>query len=75
MKKNKPVSKAKGLLLKPASTVKPLPVEKLRWQCDPKSLGVKSSAEIRPSREIIGQERALRALRVGLAMKHLRHRF
>ena len=70
MKKNKPVSKAKGLLLKPASTVKPLPVEKLRWQCDPKSLGVKSSAEIRPSREIIGQERALRALRVGLAMKH-----
>jgi len=56
--------------LKPASAPKGLPVDKLRWRCDPKSLGVKSSSEIKPSREIIGQERALRALRVGLAMKH-----
>ncbi|MBI3788413.1 MAG: AAA family ATPase [Ignavibacteriales bacterium] len=56
--------------LKSASARKPLPLEKLRWRCDPKSLGVKSSEEIKPSREIIGQERALRALRVGLAMNH-----
>ncbi len=56
--------------LKPASLHKPLPPEKLRWRCNPKSIKVKSSAEIRPSREIIGQERALRALRVGLAMNH-----
>lgn len=55
---------------KPASLHKPLPVEKLRWRCDPKSIKVKTSDEIKPSREIIGQERALRALRVGLAMKH-----
>ncbi|MCI0707832.1 MAG: AAA family ATPase [Ignavibacteriae bacterium] len=47
-----------------------LPIEALRWQCDPASLGVKSSDDIKPSREIIGQERALRALRVGLEMKH-----
>ncbi|HEX9829990.1 MAG TPA: AAA family ATPase [Bacteroidota bacterium] len=49
---------------------KPLPVEKLRWYCDPASLGVKTSDDIKPSREIIGQERALRALRVGLEMNH-----
>ncbi len=42
----------------------------LRWQCDPKSLNVKSTDDVKPSREIIGQERALRALRVGLEMSH-----
>jgi lon-related putative ATP-dependent protease len=55
---------------KRASTYKPLQVEKLRWQCDPKSLGVKSTNDIQPTREIIGQERALRALHVGLEMNH-----
>ncbi len=59
-----------SLRLIAASPHKPLPVEKLRWICDPKKLKVKSSDEIKPSREIIGQERALRALRVGLAMHH-----
>ncbi|MCX6144784.1 MAG: ATP-binding protein [Ignavibacteriales bacterium] len=56
--------------LKPASRHAALPPEKLRWRCNPKSIKVKTSAEIKPSREIIGQERALRALRVGLAMSH-----
>ncbi|MGH2566724.1 MAG: hypothetical protein ACRDGA_00170, partial [Bacteroidota bacterium] len=56
--------------LQPASPHKPLPVETLRWHCDPKSLGVKTSNDIKPSREIIGQDRALRALRVGLEMSH-----
>jgi ATP-dependent Lon protease len=52
----------------PAHT--PLPIAKLRWQCKPKSLFVRSTDNIQPTREIIGQERALRALRVGLEMKH-----
>jgi len=55
---------------KPAPVHKPLQVHKLRWQCDPKSLGIKSTNDIYPTREIIGQERALRALRVGLEMEH-----
>ena len=55
---------------KPAPLHKPLPVDKLRWHCDPKSLKVKTSDEIKPSREIIGQERALRAPRGGLAVQH-----
>jgi predicted ATP-dependent protease len=57
-------------VLKPAQKHLPLPPEKLRWQCDPKSLKVKSTDDVLPSREIIGQERALRALRVGLEMNH-----
>lgn len=65
--KNKRVSHSH---LKQAPSHKPLSVKKLRWRCDPKSLKVRTSAEIKPSREIIGQERALRSLRVGLAMKH-----
>jgi ATP-dependent Lon protease len=56
--------------LKKASSYKPLPLEKLRWRCDPRSLRVRTSSEIKPTREIIGQERALRSLRVGLAMNH-----
>jgi ATP-dependent Lon protease len=43
-----------------------IPVEKLRWRCDPGALGIRSIDEAQPSTEIIGQDRALRALRVGL---------
>jgi ATP-dependent Lon protease len=45
-------------------------VEKLRWRCNPASIGVTISDEIKVSKEIIGQERALRSLRLGLEMKH-----
>ncbi len=57
-------------LLKPAPKHAPVPPEKLRWQCDPKSLKVKTTDDVTPSREIIGQDRALHALRVGLEMNH-----
>ena len=43
-----------------------IPTEMLRWYCDPKSLSLTSTDDIEPSRDIIGQERALRALRLGL---------
>jgi lon-related putative ATP-dependent protease len=65
-KKNVPSSNS----FKVAPFHKPLPVAKLRWQCDPESLGLASTNDIEPTREIIGQERALRALRVGLEMTH-----
>ena len=55
---------------KSAPVHKPLPVHQLRWQCDPSTLGLKTTSELHPTREIIGQERALRALRVGLEMDH-----
>ncbi|HTX18921.1 MAG TPA: ATP-binding protein [Bacteroidota bacterium] len=56
--------------LTPAPRHAPLPVDKLRWHIDPKKLKVKLSSELTPSRDIVGQERALRSLRVGLEMKH-----
>ncbi|MBW7887734.1 MAG: AAA family ATPase [Bacteroidetes bacterium] len=46
-----------------------LPVEKLRWRCNPNSLGVTSTKDIAPTDAIIGQERALRALSLGLEMR------
>jgi len=66
----KKTTRVQTVLQKPAPFHKSLQVQKLRWQCEPKSLGIKSTNDIQPTREIIGQERALRALRVGLEMEH-----
>lgn len=49
--------------------VKELSVEGYRKYCDPKSLGIGSSAEIGNSFTIIGQERAVRSLRFGMGIK------
>lgn len=46
-----------------------LPIENLRRVCDPQSIGYGSSAEIGTLGDIIGQERAVRALRFGLGIK------
>jgi lon-related putative ATP-dependent protease len=45
--------------------------DKLRWTCSPDLIPVTSSAEARPCEEIIGQERALRAIQTGLDIKSL----
>lgn len=42
----------------------------LRWSCTPDTLGITSMQEVKPLKEIVGQDRALRALQMGLAMKH-----
>ena len=56
--------------LKAAEAHRPLEPEQLRWQCVPESLNVKTTDDVPAARDIIGQERALRALRVGLEMTH-----
>lgn len=38
-----------------------VPVEKLRWECDPRQFDFKCTSELAPLREFIGQERATRA--------------
>ncbi len=48
---------------------KEVPVKKLRWQCDPKSLRFKTTDELKSCEEIIGQERALKAIKLGLEVK------
>ena len=49
--------------------IKELKVTDYRKYCDPKSLGVDSSAEIGEKHTIIGQERAVKALRFGMGIK------
>lgn len=41
----------------------------LRWTCDPESLGVKNIKDVKACKKIIGQERALKAIRLGLDIK------
>jgi len=43
-----------------------VPVEQLRWRCDPQMLPFETTATVQPCQEIIGQERALEAIRTGL---------
>jgi len=46
-----------------------LPLEKLRKNCDPETMGCSSSAELSVLGTIIGQERAIKALQFGLGIK------
>ncbi len=46
-----------------------VPVEKLRWHCDPSQLSFHSTEEIDTVPTILGQERAVRALKLGLEMR------
>ncbi len=48
-----------------------VPVEKLRWKCDLSSLGIKTTEDLKPCQKILGQERALKAIELGLKMEHL----
>ncbi len=52
--------------MKPAKRVRSLAAAKLRWRCDARQLGFRTTAEIKGSNEIIGQPQALSALRLGL---------
>lgn len=46
-----------------------LPASMLRKTCDPKLVRCETTAEIEPLKEIVGQERAVRALKFGLEIK------
>jgi predicted ATP-dependent protease len=41
----------------------------LRWQCTPAQLGITDMETVKPLKEIIGQDRALRALQIGMALQ------
>ncbi|MCK4764743.1 MAG: AAA family ATPase [Candidatus Aminicenantes bacterium] len=45
---------------------KEVPMEQLRWQCDTKNLGIDSTDDLQVCADIIGQRRAVNALRLGL---------
>ena len=48
-----------------------LPPHKLRKECDPKLMRCETTEELSPLEEIIGQERAVKALRFGLGIEQL----
>jgi lon-related putative ATP-dependent protease len=43
-----------------------LPAEKLRWRCEPATIPFATTAEAEPVKELLGQERAFRALKMGV---------
>jgi predicted ATP-dependent protease len=45
-----------------------VPVEQLRWQCDPADLGFECTDQLDPLQDFIGQERAISSLEFGLAV-------
>ncbi len=49
--------------------IRELPFERLCKACDPESMGGRNSSQISTLKTIIGQERAVRALRFGLGIK------
>ena len=53
---------------KPAPQHPELPPGKLRWQCDPARVPFETTAQAEAFEGVIGQERALRALRMGVEM-------
>jgi len=49
-----------------ALSIKEVPIEKLRWICNPDSLGFNTSQDCEKSDGIVGQERARKAIVMGL---------
>jgi predicted ATP-dependent protease len=55
---------SKNSVPKPVS----LPPEKLRWHCDPERIPFQTTADVEPSAGDLGQDRPLRALRMGVEL-------
>ncbi len=49
--------------------VSSLPPEKLRWHCDPTRIPFATTAEVEPTVNDMGQDRAMRALRMGVELR------
>jgi len=47
-----------------------IPVERLRWSCDPAQFDFQCTGDLSPLHEFIGQDRAIRAIEFGLSMEH-----
>ena len=48
-----------------------VPIDQLRWTLDPKSLPFKTTDQLEPLKEIIGQDRAVEAFRFGLGVRKM----
>jgi len=59
-------SKLPAMKHKAANVHAGLPPEKLRWRCDPSRVPFATTAQAEPLEGVIGQDRALRALKLGI---------
>jgi lon-related putative ATP-dependent protease len=50
----------------PNKTYEEVPVEKLRWRCNPEALPFETTQTVQACEEVIGQERAQESIRLGL---------
>lgn len=50
-------------------TVAAVPADRLRWRCDPAQLGFASTDEVQPMEAMVGQERGLAAIELGLDLE------
>jgi len=55
--------------------VKELGNRDLRYTCDPTAFDFKTTAQLEPLDQIIGQERAIEALKLGLGIKDIKNRY
>lgn len=55
--------------MKTRQTVKPLAASKLTWTCPPSVLPFKTTRELKPLTKIVGQDRAVEALRLGARIR------
>ncbi len=55
--------------LAPASRKNALPISQLKWTCDPELFEFETTEKTKPIERIIGQERALKALKLGVELK------
>ena len=53
---------------KPLNLLAGLPPEKLRWRCDPATIPFETTAEAELVTDLVGQERAFRALKMGVEL-------
>ncbi len=56
--------------MKNAVRARELPVSKLRRRCESKNFDFRTTADIKPCQDIIGQDRALSAIKTGLKLEH-----
>src|ERR1700688_552534 len=56
------------MAIKPISLLAGLPPEKLRWCCDPATIPFETTAEAELVTDLVGQERAFRALKMGVEL-------
>ncbi|MHB1216858.1 MAG: Lon protease family protein [Alphaproteobacteria bacterium] len=68
MPKNSKTKKKTAAVAPAAGKATPLPPDALRRRTDPAGLGFKTTVEVEPLSEALGQERALEAIRFGIGM-------